>query len=310
MPGGLDVVIVSFNTEDLTLRCLGSLRAAAVAADTPVRLIVVDNASSDGSPDAIAADFPDVDLIRSATNLGYAAAVNRGAASGDAEWILILNTDVFARPEALERLVDFARTHPEHVAASGLLVDVGTNDPQLGFAVRSYPTLAQQLALLTGLERYWPSNPVSRRAHVAGFDFARTQDIDVQPAGACLLVPRRDFDAVGGMDEAFFFWFEDVDLLLRLRARGPIGYVHDSVFEHVGGASWGKWNRPQVILSRYRSLLRFFAKHKPRSQQLVLRTAVVVLGAMRAVAWLPFARDRARAYAEVVRLGLRGGLPT
>lgn len=307
MPGGLDVVIVSFNTRYVTLRCLRALEVASAAAGTPVRLIVVDNASTDGSPDAVEREFPTVTLIRSGENLGYARAVNRGATAGEGEWILILNTDVYARPDALARLVGFARSHPDHAAASGVLVDVGTDDPQIGFAVRSYPTLGQQLALLTGLERYWPSNPISKRAHVAGFDYGRTQDIDVQPAGACLLVPRRHFDAVGGFDEQFFFWFEDVDLLLRLRPRGAIALVHDAVFEHVGGASWSKWNRPQVILSRHRSLLRFFAKHKPRSQQLALRAAIASLGAVRAVGWLPFARDRARAYAEVVRLAARGG---
>jgi GT2 family glycosyltransferase len=138
------------------------------------------------------------------------------------------------------------------------------------------------------------------------FDYRRTQDLDSQPAGACLLVPRRHFEAIGGFDEGFFFSFEDVDLLLRLGERGPIAFVHDAVFEHVGGASWRKWPRHQVILSRYPSLLRFFAKHRPRSEQVVLRVAVGALGALRTVGWLPFSPERAHAYARVVGLAIRG----
>jgi N-acetylglucosaminyl-diphospho-decaprenol L-rhamnosyltransferase len=198
------------------------------------------------------------------------------------------------------------RDHPAHVAASGVLVDVGTERPQVGFAVRSYPTLGQQLALMTGLERYWPSNPISRRARLPAFDYGRTQTLDAQPAGACLLVRRRDFDAIGGFDDAFFFWFEDVDLLLRLRRRGRVAFVHDAVFEHVGAASWRAWERPQVIVSRHRSLLRYFAKHRPVPEQAAVRLAVAALGAVRAAAWLPLRPERARAYAEVVRLALRG----
>jgi GT2 family glycosyltransferase len=302
----LDVVVVSFNTKDVTLRCLQALAAAAPAAGTPVRCIVVDNASSDGTPEAIEARFSGVDLVHSATNLGYARAVNRGAAEGQGQWILILNTDVFARPDALGRLVEFARANPHHAAVTGLLVDVGTDDPQRGFVVRSFPTLPQQLALLFGLEQHWPTNPVSRRARMLDFDYGRTQDLEGQPAGACLLVPRRHFEAVGGFDEGFFFWFEDVDLLLRLRQRGPLAFVHDAVFEHVGGASWRKWQRSQVILSRYPSLLRFFAKHRPRSEQVVLRLAVGTLGALRTIGWLPLSRERALAYARVVVLSVRG----
>jgi GT2 family glycosyltransferase len=302
---GLDVVVASYNTRETTLRCLGSVEAAAREAGEPVRTIVVDNASADGSADAIAAAFPGAVLVRSDENLGYARAINFGAAHGDAPAILILNSDVFPRPDAFARLLAFLHGNPSHVAASGVLVDVGTDRAQTGFAVRSYPTLGQQLALMTGLERHWPSNPVSRRARMADFDYGRTQTLDAQPAAACLLVRRNDFEAIGGFDEEFFFWFEDVDLLLRLRERGPVGFVHDAVFEHVGGASWRRWERPQVILSRYGSLFRFFAKHRPVGEQVAIRVAAGLLAALRAAAWLPLRPERSRAYAEVVRLALR-----
>ena len=77
-----------------------------------------------------------------------------------------------------------------------------------------------------------------------GFDYERTQELTAQPAGACLLIRRADFEAVGGFDDEFFYWFEDIDIIRRLQGRGKIGYVHDAVFDHVGGASFAQWSRP------------------------------------------------------------------
>jgi GT2 family glycosyltransferase len=298
------VVVVTSNTRSLTLRC-----AAAVltpGAGPLVHLIIVDNASSDGTAEAILERWPEATVLRNEANVGFASACNQGARAGESDYILFLNSDAFPRPGALARVVSFLQSHPEHSAAAGLLVDVGTDRPQVGFAVRGLPTLTTQIALLVGLERLWPGNPVSRRQTLPNFDYGATQDVAAQPAGACLACPRASFEAVGGFDEAFYYWFEDVDLVLRLQERGPVALVHDAVFDHVGGGTFSRWHRPQVIRARYASLLYFFAKHRSFRDQIGLR---LVVGALAAARLLPLAvvtPKRAGAYRDVLRMAVTG----
>jgi GT2 family glycosyltransferase len=296
----VDIVIVTHNTRETTLRAVASICHIPGA-----NCIVVDNASTDRTAEALAALDCDVRVIRSATNRGYGAACNLGAKAGAAEFLLILNSDILARPEAVQRLVRHLETHPNDAVAGGCLVDPGTDRPQVGFAIRGFPTVQGQIALLFGLERLWPWNPVSRREAMPDFDFSKTQEVDGQPAGACLCCRRSDFEAVGGFDEAFYYWFEDVDLVCRLARRGRIAYVHDAVFEHLGGTTFKQWARPEIVVARYESLLRYFAKHHSRGQLTTLRGAIAFVAAVR----LPFlaVRDRAvaRAYLRVLEVACR-----
>jgi N-acetylglucosaminyl-diphospho-decaprenol L-rhamnosyltransferase len=302
----VDVVIPTRDTRELVLACLDSLLDAG-GPETQVRCIVVDNASRDGTAEAVAVRHPGVALVRNERDPGYGAACNAGARLGDAPYVLILNSDVVARPGAVDRLVGFLAASPQHVAAGGRLLDAGSDRTQVGFTVRALPTLATQIALLGGFERLWPGNPVSRRQLMLDFDHDRTQDAE-QPAGACLLCRREALERLGGFDEGFHYWFEDVDLVRRLWGLGRVGYVHDARFEHVGGASFARWPRPQAIVTRHRSLLRYFDKHHWRRDQVVLRAVVAVLALLRAACWLPLDRARARAYGAVVRTALARSL--
>lgn len=303
----VDVVVPTRNTREVTLRCLEALREATQP-DLEVHRIAVDNASSDGTADAIGELVPGVHVLRNTRNLGFGTTVNQGARAGAGKYVLVLNSDVVARPRALTKLVQYLEQHPGVAAAAGQLVHEGTDRPQVGFAVRGFPTLGGQLALLVGLERFWPGNPVSRRQAMRSFDYGRTQELDGQPAGACLMCRRVDFEAVGGFDEGFFYWFEDVDLVRRLRACGRIAYVHDAVFEHSGGATFASWSRGKVVVSRYHGLLRYFRKHHSPREVLVLRAVVGTLALVRAVPLAFVDRSRSRAYARVLRLALRGSV--
>jgi N-acetylglucosaminyl-diphospho-decaprenol L-rhamnosyltransferase len=301
----VDVVIPTHDTRDLTLRCLHAVQGAGVAGGMAVRCVLVDNASRDGTSDAVVEAFPAVDVLRMDRNAGYGEAVNLGTRSGDGEYVLILNSDAIARCDAIERLASFLSEHPDFVVAAGQLVDEETGLPQVGFAMRSFPSLAGQLALMGGLERHWPRNPISRRQSLRDFDYARTQEVSAQPAGACLMCRRSAFEAVGGFDEDFFYWFEDVDLLRRLRNLGRIGYVHDAVFDHVGAATFRQWSRPRVIVARYQGLLRYFRKHHTRAEFAALRIAIVALAAIRMLPLALVDRARARAYGRVLRMAVR-----
>jgi N-acetylglucosaminyl-diphospho-decaprenol L-rhamnosyltransferase len=301
----VDAVVPTRNTRALTLRCVEALRRAGPAVN--VQCVVVDNASTDGTADELETRFPDITLRREVENRGFGTACNVGARFGGAELILILNSDAIARPGALERLAGFLNLNADYVLAAGQLVDPGTNHPQVGFSVRGFPTLVNQLAVLTGLERYWPRNPISVQHLMLGFDYERTQELTAQPAGACLLIRRADFEAIGGFDEGFFYWFEDVDIIRRLQGRGKIGYVHDAVFDHVGGASFAQWSRPEVIVARYAGLLRYFGKHRPAGEVIVLRAVVAGLAALRALGFILIDPPRARAYVAVLTRAVRSG---
>jgi N-acetylglucosaminyl-diphospho-decaprenol L-rhamnosyltransferase len=301
----VDVVIPTRNTRDVTLRCVASVLEDDGA---HVNCIVVDNGSEDGTAEAIEARFPTVTLVTNSANVGYARACNQGARNGRADYILVLNSDVIAGAGAVGRLATFLASHLDYVAASGKLVHPGTDRPQVGFAVRGYPRVWNQAALLAGLERLWPTNPVSRRYLMHDFDYDRTRPVDGQPAGACFMCRRSDYEAVGGFDEGFHYWFEDVDLIRRLGERGRIAYVHDAVFEHLGGLTFAQWSRADVIETRYRSLLRYFGKHHSRTELAILRGIVALLAIVRALPLAPFDRKRARAYLVAFGAAVRPSL--
>jgi N-acetylglucosaminyl-diphospho-decaprenol L-rhamnosyltransferase len=301
----VDVVVVTRDTRPLTLRCAESVLAAARAGEARIALTVVDNASSDGTAAALGERFPEVRVIRNDANVGYGTACNQGLERGGGEIVLILNSDVYARPDAIGRLAGFLAASPGHVAAGGRLVDPGTDSVQVGHNVRAFPRLAPQAAQMLGLERHWPSNPISRRHLGYDLDYDRTQDVD-QPAGSCFAVRRSEFEAAGGFDQGYFYWYEDVDLARRLRDRGRIAYVHDAVFEHVGGATFAQWERPEQIMSWYPGLFRYFARHRPRAEQIALRALAATLGLARAVVNAPRHRDRARASWRMAGIAVRG----
>lgn len=299
----MDVVVPTRDTRAITLRCVEALRSEGTRID--VRCIVVDNASTDGTAEELTARFPEVTVLVETENRGYGTACNLGVRHGEAEFVLILNSDALARAGALERLAGFLCNHRDYVLAAGQLVDAGTDNPQVGFSVRGFPTFANQLALLIGLERYWPRNPISRDQLMLGFDYGKSQELSAQPAGACLLIRRTDFEAIGGFDERFFYWFEDVDLVQRLRTRGKMGYVHDAVFDHVGGASFAHWTRPEVVVARYDGLLRYFGKHRSQAEVRALRFVATVLASARVLFFVLIDPPRARAYVNVIRRMLR-----
>jgi N-acetylglucosaminyl-diphospho-decaprenol L-rhamnosyltransferase len=299
----VDVVIVTRDTRELTLPCVESV-VSSRSAEVEIACTVVDNASADGTAEAVEAGWPRVRVIRNVANAGYGTACNQGLRGGAGEHVLILNSDIVARPDAIRRLVGFLDANPGHVVAGGRLVDPGSGRVQVGHNVRRFPTLWSQAALLLGLERHWPSNPISRSALGLDLDYERTQDVD-QPAGACLACRRSAFDAVGGFDEGFYYWYEDVDLIRRLRDLGRVAYVQDAVFEHVKGATFAHWRHPEAMVSWYSGVLRYFARHRPPLERFAIRVLVGVTAALRTV---PAIRDRRRVRAclRVVGLALRG----
>lgn len=216
------VIIVNFNAGAMIERCLAALDRQTYR---DFRVIVVDNASTDGSADGIAARHPDVVLVPAGANLGFAAGNNLGLRhAGDADWILLLNPDAYAAPDCLERFVAAA-------VAGGF--------DFFGCRMR----LADAPELLDGTgDVYHTSGVAWRRDHGVGAATGAHEPGEIfAPCAAAALYRRADFEAVGGFDERYFCYFEDIDLAFRLRLRGlRCSYVPDAVVDHVSSGITGK----------------------------------------------------------------------
>ncbi len=221
----VSVVVVSYNTSALLHRCLASL-------DPCHDIIVVDNASSDDSVAMVMRDYPQVRLIENQTNRGFGAANNQGIAIAECPLVLLLNSDAYAEPGAIEELVQ-AFDNPEIVAAGGRLIspDGSTQESTAGpltpWAVFCEQTLLEKLFPGSkSFSRYWRT-----RGLLAQSESARHETTQVM--GACLM-----FRPVERFDERFFLYCEDTDLCLRLSRHGKIVYVPTARFGHeLGGSS-------------------------------------------------------------------------
>ena len=246
--------------------------------DGRFELIVVDNGSSAslGEPDA---GRPNVHIVDPGRNLGFAAAINRGAANARGRLLLILNTD--ARPEsgALESLIRGMEEYPEAAGLAPRLLDEN-GVPQAGWQLRKLPRFRTLLGYCCFLE------PGAMPAPPAGSPVE-------QPAACALLLRRDAFEAAGRMDEQFWLaWFEDVDLARRLHDRGEtIRYWPDATFRHGLGASVPRLGYGPFLLAYYRNLDRHARKHHGRGAALLLNVMLVVAALLR-IALLPFRRPR------------------
>ena len=180
----VSVVVLSWNTKDLTLACLRALHAETPRHSREV--IVVDNGSTDGSADAIAAEFPQVTLQRNAENAGFSGGNNQGARLATGRRLCLLNSDTEVRPGALDRLVDFLIENPEYGAVAPKLVNP---DGSVQRACMRFPGIGTALVYDTFLSKFPPGKWVDDRYYMRSFDHLTSQDVQ-QPPGACLMMGR------------------------------------------------------------------------------------------------------------------------
>jgi GT2 family glycosyltransferase len=248
--GRLAVAIVNRNTRDLLRDCLATVPAHVTA-------VVIDNASTDGSAAMVATEFPHVHLIASARNPGYGAASNEAIRACAEPYVLLLNSDTLIHEGAVPALAAYLDAHPEvGVAGPRLLNHDGSLHPScfpfpgtLGWLVENDP-----VSPLVGLVP-----PLRRRT----LRYAPPERSTAVPwvHGSALAVRRTAFEAVGGFDESFFMYFEEVDLCRRLAAAGwEIHFVHPARVTHLGGAST-RQVRTEMAVAHFRSTLHFYRRH-------------------------------------------------
>jgi len=277
----LSVVIVNWNTRDLLRACLASLRASLAASPLQSELIVVDNASTDGSAAMVAAEFPEARLFANETNLNYAGGNNQGIAAASGEFILLLNPDTEVPEGAPDALVCLLHELPEAGAAAPALV---FPDGRVQESVRGFPTLRALTGEITGLARLLPRSSWGRYREQA-LSTDRPSLVD-QPMASAFLVRRTAIEQVGAFDEQFALFFNDVDLCFRLKLAGwAILYDPRIRVVHVGGASTSQV-RPEAIRRSHEGLRRFYAKHYRRTLPgpiyALVTTLIGVAGVIRA----------------------------
>ncbi len=295
----IDVVIVTADTREMTLGCVADLQ------DEPLleAVIVVDNASSDGTADALAEGYPEIRIERLERGVGFAKACNAGAARGTAELVLFLNSDILTTPGGVRGLAAALAEQPRAVAAGGRLVEPDTELTQTAYRPRTFPSMATLSMQLLGLEERWPSNPIARRHFGTSLDEDRTVSVQ-QPAAAALLVRRAVFDRLSGFDERFWFWFEDSDLLARLHREGEILYVPGAAFKHLGGGTFQRWSKVKNIRSVHHGMLHYADAQLPRGQRALLGMLAIAISLPRIVLFGRSRPDEARAWRDVLRAGL------
>jgi N-acetylglucosaminyl-diphospho-decaprenol L-rhamnosyltransferase len=296
--GSVDVVIPTFNARGLALQCVDAL----VGEPCISRVVVVDDASTDGTAQALAQRFPSVRTVRLDEKRGLAQLLNIGTAAGSAEFVLFLNNDILAAPGAVSRLVEALRDDAGAASAGGRLVDPGTTNTQAAYQPREIPGLAGLLVRITGIERAWPGNPWTGRHLTAPLgDMARQRTLR-QPAGACILVRRGVLASIGGWDERYWMWYEDVDFSRRLLAHGPAVYVPDAAFEHVGAASSSTWRKAEQHVRLYHGTMVYAQAHLSPMRQVVLGAAMAAVCGARALMHLIAGdREAASAYFGLLR---------
>lgn len=254
----LSIVIVNWNTCDHLLACLESIRSTNF--EGPMEVIVVDNASSDGSADQVASRFPEVCLIRSDVNWGYAKGNNIGFEKSSGEFVLALNPDTVLAPDTLRQALEKLRENKEIAVLAPKLVGP---DGAVQSSVRGFPSMVGILGDATGLGRLFPGS-LFDSYRLNSFDYSEPQRAP-QPMGTFLLFRRSALERVGDprrpFDESFPIFFNEVDLLERLHRAGLYAWYAPSIeIRHVGGAST-KQARKSMIWESHRSLMRYGWKH-------------------------------------------------
>lgn len=269
-PPDLSLIVLSWNVRELLRGCLRSVgENVGTLERSNIEMLVIDNASTDGSADMVAAEFPEVRLIRNAENAGFARGNNAGIAASTGRYVLLLNCDTIVPAGALERLVAFMDAHPQAGACSPRLVRLdGTPQP---YAFGNDPTLGYLLR--RGLSR------LLFRRSLHDWGVAETIAVD-WVSGACLLARRTAIEQVGGLDEAMFMYFEDNDWCRRMRLAGwQVCYVPGIEITHIGGA--GLKQNPAARAAYYRSLARFYEKHYGLPGRLLLKILLPVYRLLR-----------------------------
>lgn len=267
----VDVGVVTWNTRDLTVKALRQLRDSDQGVD--IKLFVRDNASTDGTADAISGYVPEAHLDPGTTNIGFGAGMNTLIARSSSPWFLCLNSDAWPEPGAIAALVAAAEAHPQ---AAAIAPRLESPDGQLEFSTHPFPSPRVAAVVNLGLHRFLSAR---RKADMLldgwwRHDVARPVDWAV---GAALLMRRSALDVVGGFDERYFMYAEDLEWGWRAHSCGYETWFEPSaVVRHVGNASGAQMYDRTRTVAYLRNTHRFYSQTHGRASSLAFRALEAV----------------------------------
>jgi len=250
----LSIVIVNWNGGKYLSRCLASVYEQGL----DVEVILVDNASTDGSAQKAKERFPEINLLQLDENKGYSVGCNVGVKDAKGEFILLLNPDVILLPHCLSRLLEFARANPSAGAiAPKLLNPEGSIQP----SIRGFPYPLSLIFL--PLSYLFPSNRTLSAYRMTFLSYQEIAEVE-QPMSSCLLLRRRAYEELEGMDERFPLYFNDVDFLYRMKKKGwKIFFLPQAKAVHFLGGSTSLLPNLRRLSLSYKGLISFYRKHFP-----------------------------------------------
>lgn len=251
----LSIVIVSWNTKDILDQCLKSVFDETNGIS--YEIIVIDNASKDGSCEMVKEKYPDVILIENQDNVGFAAANNIGFTHCKGSYVLLLNSDTIVLNGALQKTLQYADQHPEFgVVSCKILNEDLTLQPNCSM----YPSLLNSLFFVTGLYSLFPKSKLFGRAAMTWWNYNDEREVQVLK-GCFMLVRKEALEQTGPMDERFFMYSEEVDWCYRFSKAGwKLGFYPDTSIVHLGGVSAAKLGGQRALV-KDKSTRRYMKKH-------------------------------------------------
>ncbi len=265
----LHIIIVSYNTVDLLRKCLKAIPAAVV--DIPTFVSVVDNQSADGSAGMVSSEFPDVELVESGSNLGFAGGNNLILNRSTANYVLLLNPDTEATPGSLKLMLEFLRDHPEYGVCGPRLLN---SDGSLQGNGRKFPTVWREFLGVSGLRRF--NMAVFEGKHGFGReDLEVNCDVD-EVSGACLMIRGDVLKQIGPLDPRFFMFYEEIEFCHRVKAAGyKVYFLAEAIVTHHWMGSVKKVGK-QMTAQLFKSQLLYYQKTSGPLSVMAIRIIVLM----------------------------------
>jgi GT2 family glycosyltransferase len=291
-PPAVSILIVNWNTREVLRDCLRTVYEQTK--NVPFEVIVVDNASEDGSVDMVKTAFPQVVLLANATNRGFAAANNQGIEAAKGRYVLLLNSDTLVLDGAIDKMVGFAE---EHAQAAAVACRVLNPDRTWQPTCFLFPSALNLLIGALYLNKIFPRNRFFGRERMTWWDGQDTRAVDVV-TGCFILVRREIVDKVGVLDESYFMYGEEADWCYRFQKAGwKVLYTPIAQIVHLGGASSARAKGPMCLQLRA-SILLFLRKHRSRASYVAACLFVSLFFLLRLPLWLAKAATSGKARSE------------